>query len=423
VQVMRRTRLTVTVLSALAASFGVAAMPVMASASPARLAGLLGAGPQIGDTRQVCPDAKPGYVSCMAVVKLASAAPNARAAVVTPSLGTVPYGPADLRSAYGLTHASATKGKGHTVAIVDAFNDPHAAADLATYRSQFGLPACTKGNGCLHILNEHGKASPLPSNSFTWAQEISLDLDMVSAICPKCHITLIEANSARTKSLGIAEDTAAHRSSFVSNSWGGPEFRTESNFNKYFNHPKHAVVFAAGDSGHPTATYPGVSKYVISVGGTKLVHQKSGSRAWTETVWGNKSDSNQGTQSGCSRFAAKPSWQHGKVFTCKHRTQNDVSAIADPDTGVVIADTYKTGGTFFQFGGTSAATPIITAAYALAGVPSVKYPASKIYAHPGKFHDVTKGQNGTCSRAYICHARKGYDGPTGVGTPNGLGGL
>jgi subtilase family serine protease len=432
VQVMRHTRLTVAVLSAAAVTFGLAAMPVMASASTASPATsgpqarvtLTGAGPQHGDTRQICPAAKPGYVSCMAVVKLASAAANARAKAIVPgAVGSVPYGPASLRSAYGLTHASATRGKGRTVVIVDAFNDPHAASDLATYRSHYGLSACTKANGCLRILNEHGKTSPLPSNSFRWGTEISLDLDMVSAICPQCHITLIEANSARTSSLGIAENTGARRSSFLSNSWGGPEFNGESRFNKDFNHPRHAVVFAAGDSGHPTAAYPGASKYVISVGGTKLVHAKSGKRAWTETVWGNKSDSNGGTQSGCSRFAAKPSWQHHPRFTCKHRTQNDVSAIGDPDTGVLIVDTFKTGGTFFQFGGTSAATPIITAAYALAGRPGAKYPASKIYAHPGKFHDVTRGQNGTCSRAYLCHARKGYDGPTGVGTPNGLGGL
>ncbi len=428
-QVMRHTRLTVTVLSAAAATFGLAAMPVMASAAAGHPAASavgkvspMAAGPQHGDTRQVCPVAKPGYVSCQSVVKLTSSAPNAPA-VSVPDLGTVPYGPADLQSAYGLTKAAATKGKGRTVAIVDAFRDPNAAADLATYRSHYGLPACTKANGCLHILNQRGKTSPLPSVSKLWAEEISLDLDMVSAICPKCHITLIEANSARTSSMGIAENTAAHRSSFVSNSWSGPEFGSESHFNHFFNHPRHALVFAAGDNGHPQASYPGVEKTVISVGGTKLVHQKSGSRAWTETVWGNKSDSDGGTQSGCSRFAAKPSWQHHSRFTCKHRTQNDVSAEADPNTGVVIADTFRTGGTFFQFGGTSAATPIITAAIALAGAPHAQYPASKIYAHPGKFHDVTKGQNGTCSRAYLCHARKGYDGPTGVGTPNGLGGL
>ncbi|HEU5420951.1 MAG TPA: S8 family serine peptidase [Streptosporangiaceae bacterium] len=423
-----------TVLSAVAATFGLAAMPVMASASPVRPAastasvsgkvGPMGAGPQHGDTRQVCKAAKPGYMSCMAIVKLASAAPNAHAAVVNPSIGSVPYGPADLRSAYGLATAAATKGGGRTVAIVDAFNDPRAASDLATYRSHYGLPPCTKANGCLHILNEHGNTSPLPSNSFGWTEEISLDLDMVSAICPKCHITLIEANSARTKSMGIAEDTAASRSSFISNSWGSAEFPTESGFNKYFNHPHHAIVFAAGDNGHSTPSYPGAYKDVISVGGTKLVHQTSGSRAWTETVWGTKSNSNhQGTQSGCSKYLIKPSWQHHSRFTCPRRTQNDVAAVGDPDTGVAIVDTYKTGGTWWQFGGTSAATPIITAAIALAGRPTAKYPASKIYAHPGKFHDVTRGQNGTCSRWYVCHARAGYDGPTGIGTPKGLGGL
>jgi subtilase family serine protease len=403
-------------------------MPVAASASPARPASgtpahvlaPAGAGPQHGDTRQVCPVAQPGYVSCQSVVKLASAARNAPAA--TGPAAAIAYGPGSLRSAYGLVKSAATKGKGRTVAIVDAFNDPHAAADLAVYRSHYGLPACTKANGCLHIVNQRGKSSPLPSPSTHWAEEISLDLDMVSAICPKCHITLVEANSARTSSMGIAENTAARRASFVSNSWSGPEFQGESHFNHYFNHPRHAILFASGDNGHPQASYPGVERTVISVGGTKLLHQKSGSRAWTETVWGTKSDSGGGTQSGCSRFAAKPSWQHHSRFTCKHRTQNDVAAVADPNTGVAVYDSFNEPGGLI-FGGTSAATPIVTAAYALAGRPSAKYPASKIYAHPGKFHDVTRGQNGTCSRAYLCHARKGYDGPTGVGTPNGLGGL
>jgi subtilase family serine protease len=426
---MRHIRLTVTVLSAAAATFGLAAMPVAASAAPARqasgapahAAAPAGAGPQHGDTRQVCPVVtRPGYVTCQSVIKLASAARNAPAA--TGPAAAIAYGPGSLQSAYGLVKAAATRGKGRTVAIVDAFNDPHAAADLAVYRSHYGLPACTKANGCLHIINQRGKTSPLPSPSTHWAEEISLDLDMVSAICPKCHITLVEANSARTSSMGIAENTAARRSSFVSNSWSSPEFGGESHFNHYFNHKRHAIVFAAGDNGHSQASYPGVENTVISVGGTKLLHQKSGSRAWTETVWGTKGVVDGGTQSGCARSAAKPSWQHHARFTCKHRTQNDVAAVGDPNTGVAVYDSFNQPGGLI-FGGTSVATPIITAAIALAGVPHVNYLASRIYNHPGKFHDVTRGQNGTCSRSYLCHAGKGYDGPTGIGTPNGLGGL
>jgi hypothetical protein len=435
VQVMRHTRLTVTVLSAMAATFGLAAMPAMASATPgnpasgasAATATPMAAGPQHGDTRQVCPVVnKPGYVMCQSIIKLASAARNAPAAMGTDA--AVPgYGPGSLRSAYGLLKA-ASRGRGRTVAIVDAFRDPHAASDLAHYRSHFHLGACTKANGCLHIVNQNGKSTHLPKADANWAVEESLDLDMVSAICPRCHITLVEGSQPTTRSLGTAENTAARKARYVSNSWSATEFSGEASFNHYFNHPGDAIVFASGDFGYlqpVPVTYPGDQQIVTSVGGTKLVHKRSGSRPWTESVWGTASNSgNEGTQSGCSALAAKPSWQRRANDTCAKRTQNDVSAVADPNTGVAIYDSYKTGGTWFQIGGTSAATPIIAGVYALAGVPAKRsYPASYIYAHPKRFHDVTTGANGTCSPAYLCHGEKGFDGPTGVGTPNGTFGL
>jgi hypothetical protein len=435
VQVMRHTRLTVTVLSAMAATFGLAAVPAVASAMAGRPASgttaatgtPMAAGPQRGDTRQVCPVVhQPGYVTCQSIIKLASAARNAPAAMGTDA--AVPgYGPGSLRSAYGLLKA-ASRGRGRTIAIVDAFRDPRAASDLAHYRSHYNLGACTKSNGCLHILNQNGKSSPLPAADANWAVEESLDLDMVSAICPKCHITLVEGYRATTKSLGTAENTAARKARYVSNSWSATEFSGESAFNHFFNHPGDAIVFASGDFGYfqpVPVTYPGDQQIVTSVGGTKLVHKASGSRPWTESVWGTAANSgNEGTQSGCSARAPKPSWQRRANDTCAQRTQNDVSAVADPNTGVAIYDSYKTGGTWFQIGGTSAATPIITGVYALAGVPARRsYPASYIYSHPKRFHDVTVGANGTCSPAYLCHAEVGFDGPTGVGTPHGAYGL
>ncbi len=424
-QLMRHARLTVTVLSAAAATFGLAAMPAVASASGATpgAATPAAAGPQHGNTRQVCPvDRRPGYVTCQSIIKLASAARNAPAAVGT-DVKPLGYGPSSLRSAYGLLKA-ASRGKGRTVAIVDAFRDPNAAKDLARYRSHYHLGACTKANGCLHIVNQNGSSSHLPAANASWAVEESLDLDMVSAICPKCHITLVESNTNNTSSMGTAENTAARKARYVSNSWSGSEFTGEASFNHDFNHPGDAIVFASGDGGTATPAYPTDLQLVTAVGGTSLRHVKSGSRPWTEKVWGDSTASDGGTQSGCSALAAKPSWQHKAGDTCTQRTENDVAAVGDPNTGVAVLDTYKTGGTWFEVGGTSAATPIVTATYALAGVPARRsYPASYIYSHPKSFHDVTKGQNGTCSPAYLCHGEKGYDGPTGVGTPNGTFGL
>ncbi|HEU5420952.1 MAG TPA: putative Ig domain-containing protein [Streptosporangiaceae bacterium] len=400
----------------------------------------MAAGPQHGDTKQVCAvSTKPGSVTCQAVIKLVSAARNAPAVSGPDAL--VAYGPGSLRSAYGLLTASKYRGKGRMVVIVDAYRDPNAAQDLAHYRSHYNLGACTKANGCLHIVNQNGKSSPLPSANAGWAGEESLDLDMVSAICPKCHITLVESYRATTKSLGIAEDTAARKSRFVSNSWSAAQWPGETAYNHYFNHSGHAIVFASGDYGyldasapsgypHHPQTYPGDMQTVVSVGGTKLVHKASGSRPWTETVWGNSSNLDQygypeGTQSGCASWEAKPSWQHKSGDTCLRRTQNDVAAVADPNTGVVVYDSYKSGGgNWWIYGGTSVATPIITATFALAGKPADRsYPASYLYVHPKSFHDVTAGANGTCSPTYLCHGEAGFDGPTGVGTPHGTYGL
>src|SRR5207244_4408707 len=127
-------------------------------------------------------------------------------AFVAPQATPRGFGPVDLQSAYKLP--SATAGSGATVAIVDAFDDPKAESDLATYRSQFGLPACTTANGCFRKLNQNGAASPLPRSDTGWAGEIALDVDMVSAVCPNCKIMLVEADNS-DNNLFTAIDTAA----------------------------------------------------------------------------------------------------------------------------------------------------------------------------------------------------------------------
>ena len=318
-----------------------------------------------------CPPAPPGQMSCMSIVRAVHMSGMVPAAGFKPSANG-PYTPNDLRKAYRLTGASATRGKGKTIAIVDAFNNPHAAADLKVYRSHFHLPACSTSSHCLRIVNQNGKASPLPSNNMNWGVEIALDLDMVSAICPKCHILLVEAKDAFTNNLGTAVNRAVTMGAkYVSNSWGGSEFAGQNHFSHFFNHPGRVINFASGDLGFG-ATFPADLQYVTSIGGTSLVH-KASSRGWAESVWG--TSATEGTASGCSNGEAKPSWQLADTSPttgCLTRTLNDVAAVADPATGVIVFDTFgEPGG--IEVGGTSAATPIITGIFALAGNPKAEH--------------------------------------------------
>lgn len=366
-----------------------------------------------------CPPAKLGQMTCLSIVRSVRHWNAMSAATVTPAANG-PYFPKDLGKAYRLASASAHRGKGKTIAIVDAFNDPKAASDLAHYRKIFHLSACTTSNHCLKIVNQNGKTHPLPAANADWAGEISLDLDMVSAVCPKCHILLVEAKNNLTPNLGAAVNRAVKMGAkFVSNSWGGPEFSGENRVSHFFNHPGRVIAFASGDLGFGP-TFPADLQYVTSVGGTHLVH-KAGARGWSESVWGSASGG-EGTASGCSSGQAKPSWQTEDRHTggCVTRTENDVSAVADPNTGVAVYDSYRQPNPFLVFGGTSAATPIITAIYALAGSPKANtYPAEYSYLRKGHLFDVIGGANGNCG-TYLCQGVAGFDGPTGLGTPNGI---
>jgi subtilase family serine protease len=319
------------------------------------------------------------------------------------------YNPADLQSAYSLP--STTAGARQTVAVVDAYDDPSAESDLAVYRSQFGLAACTTANGCFRKVNQSGGTKPPHANG-GWAQEISLDLDMVSAICPNCHILLVEASSNSLTNLGTAvNEAAALGANEISTSYGGSESSRDTSYDAtYFNHPGVAITASSGDAGYG-AQYPAASQYVTAVGGTSLV-RASNTRGWSETAW-------SGAGSGCSAFDPKPSWQTDSG--CSHRTVADVSAVADPNTGVSVYDTYSTSG-WLVFGGTSVASPIIASVYALAGnTATVTYPTVTPYSNASSLNDITSGSNGTCGTSYLCNAGSGYDGPTGLGTPNGVG--
>ena len=174
--------------------------------------------------------------------------------------------PANIQSAYQLSGLTT----GSTVAIVDAYGYPNAAANLATYRAQFGLPACTTANGCLKIVNQTGGTS-LPAFNLGWSQEQALDLDAVSAACPSCKILLVQANTASFANLGTAVNTAAAGAGVkaVSNSYGGGD-AADSTYAKYYKHLNVAVTASAGDDGYQGASYPASSQYVTAVGGTSL---------------------------------------------------------------------------------------------------------------------------------------------------------
>jgi hypothetical protein len=368
------------------------------------------------DYKRACPVAtRPGRMAC-GVLILMGVKQQAQAALGPDAAPTgVGFGPASLQSAYKLP--SSTAGSGQTVAVVDAMDDPNAASDLATYRSDWGLPAC--GTGCFSKVNQNGAASPLPAASGTsgWATEESLDIDMVSAICPLCHIILVEANSATTANLGAGVNSAVSLGAdFVSNSYGGSESSSDPTFDtEFYKHAGVAVTASAGDDGFGVE-YPAASQYVTAVGGTSL-STSTNARGWTESVWGS-SAGGEGTGSGCSVDDAKPAWQTDTG--CAKRTNNDVSADADPNTGVAVYDTYDQDG-WLEVGGTSASSPMIASVFALAGTPAAgTFPSSYLYQHTASLFDVTSGSNGSCTTAYLCTGEVGYDGPTGLGTPDGV---
>ncbi len=340
--------------------------------------------------------------------------------------------PSDLQSAYNLPSlvTEFTPSSRPTVAIVDAYNDPSAYSDVSTYRSTFNLPSLTTcsnpistGSGpCFLQVNQSGGSS-LPHNSTSWSQEISLDLDMVSAICPYCNILLLEASSATISNLGTAVKTANSMGAVaISNSYGASGFSSETSYDSYYNQPGSAVTVSAGDGGYGV-DYPAASPSVIAVGGTSL-SSASNARGWSETVWSN--GPSQGTGSGCSTYEPNPGWQP-VTSQCSTRTVADVSAVADPYTGVAVYDTYGTSG-WLVFGGTSVSSPIIASVIALAGNAST-FSAAALYGAGGLW-PVTKGSNATCGN-YLCDATQSlsgsysghtlvdFNGPTGNGTPDG----
>jgi len=323
-----------------------------------------------------------------------------------PNIAPSGYGPSSLRSAYGIT---GTGSSAITIAIVDAYGYTNAEADLGVYRSQFGLTACTTANRCFTKVNQNGQQSGYPAQNTGWAQETALDLDMVSAMCPNCRILLVEAKSSSLSDLAAAENRAYEMGAHaISNSYGGSEAGTQS-VEAAYNHPGVAITVSSGDSGYGVQ-FPASSPHVTAVGGTSLV-PAANARGWSETVW-------SGAGSGCSAVYNKPVWQTDAL--CGRRTVADVSANADPQTGVAVyAPLSASRSGWAVFGGTSVAAPLIAGIYGVNG-GSTAY-GQNPYLQQNLLNDVTAGSNGRCGGTYLCNGAVGYDGPSGLGTPLGSG--
>jgi subtilase family serine protease len=383
--------------------------------------------------------------------------------------------PGDLSTAYNL---KTTGGAGQTVAIVDAYNDPNIASDLATFDTQYGQPACTAGNGCLKVVNQTGGSTPPANDESGWSVEESLDVETVHSVCHGCKIILVEATTNGNSDLAAAEDKAVSLgANEVTNSFGEPEGNSDSIFAAAFNHPKVVITASAGDDGYydfdqldrvNEPSIPAAYNTVVSVGGTSLNLNQSGSRQ-SETVWNDNGQRDYNERlsgeslgaggGGCSTLFSAQKWQTSlstwsSTGCGTKRLDNDVAAVADYLTGFDVYDSYScdngcdTG--WYTVGGTSLSSPLIASAWALAGgAHGVTYPALTVYGHRNLAYDVTTGGNGWCDGQgasecgnpntlgdglvdcdytatgtvnagdRACDALPGYDGPTGVGTPNG----
>jgi len=432
---LRARRATLTLLGALALAAGAA--PAAAGAHPTASA---------YRTQRLCETRERQTASCLGIRLLSRSLTGSQlranavrqedeaAAGVTPAVANKsPLGgltPANLHAAYSLPSETLSAGT-QTLAIVDAYNDPTAEADLGVYDKQFGLPACTAANGCFRKLNQQGRTSPLPGTQGEWATEISLDVEMAHAVCENCKLLLVEASSSSYAALGAAVDTAVKAGATeVSNSYGGAEEGADASYDAAYDHPGVAITVSTGDCGYldracwePGApNFPADSPDVVAVGGTAL--SEAGGE-WASTAW-------EDAGSACSGVFSAPSWQsslssYAAAGCGGERASADVSADADPYTGVDVYDSTPAGNGdptgWVILGGTSESSPIVAAEFGLAGgARGVQFPAQTLYSNAGDaqaLSDVTSGHNGACATT-ICKAASGYDGPTGLGSPLGL---
>lgn len=405
--------------SLLAGLAAVAASPYPADAAKAQTARAL-PGLAAG-MRPACPEAPPAYQRCFVLYRSQAAVNRAIAEGIT-GRASRPHGwgAKAIEAAYKLP---VRRDSHQIVAVSIAYSTPHLAHYLAVYRSYFGLPPCTAANGCFREVNQAGKASPLPQSGVGsgWDLEVTLDVSMISVACPHCRILVVEANDPSIANMAQTDTTAARLGAqVISNSYGQRENGFALAYAKAYDHRGHTIVASAGDLGFTAANFPADLASVTAVGGTELTraHNK---RGWAETVWNSPREFGAGG-SGCSAYVRKPAWQHDR--NCPGRTVADVAAIAD---NVPIYNKFYGG--WVTVAGTSIAAPLIAGVYGLAG-NAASLRARHLYAHARSLFDITKGNNAlfvtaiqACGNDYLCTARKGYDAPTGLGTPDGIGGF
>jgi subtilase family serine protease len=410
--------------------------------------------------KRLCPKPTPTRLSCMAMrlVDVPKGTKGAKAYIV-PSYTTGPAGgftPADLATAYGYNPASSA-GLSQTVAIVDAYDDPNALSELNAFDAHYGLPKETTAS--FRKVNEYGKASPLPKADAGWAGEIALDIQSVRAVCHHCKILLVEANAPSNADLATAVNSAAAlHATEISNSYGGPEdpaHPASAAVANAYNHPGVVITASTGDHGwydwdyandapngwsdnapNTPASYP----TVVAVGGTALGLNADGTRH-EEDVWNENGPDDQnglavgywwGDQGasggGCSTtYAAKPFQAgvagYGDTGCGSKRLAGDIAALADPYTGFDV----DVSGKWQTVGGTSLASPLIAAMWALAGGSGgVAYPAQSLYDHlrwaSSSIYDVTLGGNAFCAgdSAANCSAALQAETDPPTGNPNNL---
>jgi subtilase family serine protease len=335
--------------------------------------------------------------------------------------------PSQLQTAYKLT-PSLKKGSGTIVAVIEVGDEATASTDLATYRTENGL-----GTAKFFKYNEEGQQSnyPAPCQNYTgWCLETDLDIEMVSASCPKCTIYLME--SGGDSSISDIEQTEAEAvtlgAKILSNSWACEEDWDcrDPNFPNYFDTPGIAYLASTGDHGYNTIGGPSDLQTVIGVGGTQLA--LSGSK-YSETIWNDASAGCSSPTVVGSPGVPKPSWQHDP--DCTYRTDGDVSAESGCSPGVAEYSTPLGG--WLEVCGTSVASPFTAGIIALAGNASKLNGGESFWKLKKKVlkkdvHDITEGFDGSCGGEYLCTAGakgslgyKTYSGPGGWGTPNGIG--
>lgn len=300
-----------------------------------------------------------------------------------------------------------TGGSG-VIVIVDAYDYPSAAADLATFSSEFGLRAPN-----FTVKYASGR-KPANACSSGWEGEESLDIEWAHAMAPNAQIVLMEASSASISALYAAVTAAnsyiaAHGGKGeVSMSWGGSETSSETSSDHYFT--QSGVVYFASSGDSPGVIYPSASVKVVSAGGTQV--NRSGGKYTNQTAW---SDGGGGT----SAYESRPSFQSGvSGVVGTHRGTPDLSFDSSGRSPVAVYNSSCYGG-WLEVYGTSVASPSLAGIINNAGTfhASSNAENTEIYTNKSDtsdFTDITSGSCGTHS------AKAGYDLCTGVGVDKGL---